>query len=98
MAAEGLVKYDVKSASRSIHLKMMDKEEIDYILSLLKNLRIKTGLSYSKSDNGWVIIVSVVYELEKLHKLDIFKLTKIKKSKFDNLISGYKRKQTKKEI
>lgn len=95
MAAEGSPKYHGSSGSRQVHLKMRNKSEIEYIHSLLKNLEIKSNILYSKSDNEWLVGICGVYELQKLKEIDIFKLTKSKKYKFDYMMSAYKRKQTK---
>ena len=97
MAAEGSPKYNKKSNSKSVHLKMKDNEEIDYVDQLLNFLNIETNkIHYSKSDNEWIVYISSRDELEKLRKIDIFKLSKKRKEKFDYLLSDYKRRQVKK--
>ncbi len=96
MAAEGTPKFNVRSCSRSVHLKMRDKNEIDYIVSLLNLLDIRSSLLYSKSDDEWLITISGVYELQKLQEINVFKLTNNKKHKFIHLMRSYKREQTKK--
>jgi DNA-binding MarR family transcriptional regulator len=96
MAAEGSPKYNKKSRSRNIHLKMADKDEIKYIRSLLKRINVKSSFLYSRSDNEWLVTISGVYELNKLKEIGIFKLHKKRHKKFNNFMSTYKRKQVKK--
>lgn len=96
MAAEGSPQFNIKKGIRAVRLKMKDKEEIEYINILLKNLNINSDIYYSKSDNEWLISITGVYELLKLHKINIFGLNSERKDRFDYLLSSYKRKQFKK--
>ncbi|MAG08416.1 hypothetical protein CMO89_03010 [Candidatus Woesearchaeota archaeon] len=95
MAAEGFPRYNHLTSSRTVHLKMKPKEEIEYINKLFKLLNIKCSIVCSKSDNEWISCVSGQSELRKLSDFDIFKLTKERKNRFNEMIISYKREQTK---
>jgi len=98
MAAEGSPKYNIKSGSRSIHLKMKNEEEIKYIGRLLnETLGITASVLKVKCEEGmWLITISGFYELTKLNNFNLFEIEGRKKEKFNNMIKSYKRVQTKK--
>lgn len=98
MAAEGCPRHNRESGSRNVFIKMKNKKEIEFAYFLLNNvIHIKTSnILFSKQDEEWLITISGIYELEKLHKIDIFGMNSERAVKFDNIMSSYKRKQTKK--
>ena len=95
MSAEGSPKYNIASGSRSVHLKMKDKNEINFIHNLLNNMKIVSSVLYSKTEHMWIISISGRGELRKLEEMDVFKLTEKKKRRLENLLNSYKREQVK---
>lgn len=98
MAAEGSPKYDVKSGSRKVHLKMKNESEIKYIGKLLNQIiGIRSSILKVRTEEGmWLITISGFYELNKLNDLDIFEIESEKKEKFRRIVKSYKRAQVKK--
>ena len=98
MAAEGSPKYDIKSGSRNVHLKMKNENEIKYIGKLLNEIiGIKSSVLRIRTEEGmWLITISGFYELNKLKDLDIFEIESEKRKKFIKIVGSYKRAQVKK--
>lgn len=98
MAAEGSPKYNLKSRSRSVHLKMKNEAEIRYLGKLLNDvIGIRANVLQVKSEEGmWLVIISGGYELKNLNNLNIFEIESEKRERLSNIINSYKRSQVKK--
>jgi len=98
MAAEGSPKYNLKSKSRSVHLKMKNEQEIKYLGKLLNEvIGIKSSILRVKNEEGmWLITISGFYEMNKLQELDIFEIESKKREKLRGITGSYKHAQVKK--
>lgn len=98
MAAEGSPKYNIKSRSRGVHLKMKNESEIRYIGKLLNEvIGIKSSVLKVKNEEGmWLITISGFYELNSLNDLDIFEIESKKRERLKKMVESYKHAQTKK--
>lgn len=97
MAAEGSVKYHKGSGSRTIHLKMKDKKEIEYIGRLLNEIiNVKANILEVKNENMWLITISGMEEIKKSNELDFFEIEGRKRKKLEEIAKSYKRAQVKK--
>jgi len=98
MAAEGSPKYNIRSRSRSVHLKMKNEQEIKYLGKLLNEvIGIKSSILRVKNEEGmWLITISGFYEMNKLQELDIFEIESKKREKLRGITGSYKHAQVKK--